>query len=455
MTDPVREFFARPVEPIPPEDGTFAVIAARARRRRMRTVTALATVALVVGGLATGTVLFAGNPLEDRLTPAGQRSPDRATPSPSAPASPLASRVPSPPTASPVPLATGGTAGALGLPAGGPIPAGFRIVSTTTTTHDLTYLLGTAPCGSPPCTSVLRKDGLRWHGIPAPPVDVASAGRPEGPETVRDVRFGTPRDGWAYGGALWSTHDGGARWHAVDVGGNVTDLASDGTTVYAVVSSCGDGTGACTLRLRSTPVGRDAWHDVTGVEESGSTGHVSVGSGTAAASFDSGTVYVRSRGGVWAPARDLCGGTAPTVVASASSVRVFALCGDAAAGSLYFDVKFTDDRGGSWTTVTRGSEGLQLSGGPFVSVTAASSTVLVAASGSPDLGGRVMVSRDAGQSWQPAGGGMPDRSGAAGGGWRYVGASSRDRILALAADPNESYWVSHDAGLSWGPVVPH
>jgi hypothetical protein len=55
-------------------------------------------------------------------------------------------------------------AAAPALPPGGPVPAGFRMTSTTTTTGGVTYLLGSAPCRTPPCTSVVRLAGGRWRG---------------------------------------------------------------------------------------------------------------------------------------------------------------------------------------------------------------------------------------------------------------------------------------------------
>jgi hypothetical protein len=450
MTDPVRKYFTLPVDSIPPEEGHFAVITERARRRRMRAAGTLAATVLFLGGVATGTAVVVKDSSGDRLTVSGQHTPGQ-TPTVESPV-PASSHPPASPGPG-TPSGSGGTGvvAALGLPAGGPVPNGFHVLSSTTTSHGLTYQLGTAPCASPPCTAVVRTDGSRWRGISAPAIDIAGGDRSDSRDTVRDLRFGTPRDGWAYGGALWSTHDGGATWRAVDAGGAVTDLASDGTRTYAVVSSCG--AAGCTQRLRSTPVGRDAWEDVAGVSGAGSTGRVSVGSGTVAVSFGAGSVHIRD-GGSWSKTPDVCGGTAPMVVASASSARVFVLCADAGAGSLDFTVRYTDDRGGTWYDVPAGPAGLRLANGPFVSATAASSAVLVAASGSPDLGGQVMISRDGGETWQVSDGGLPDRSSAAAGGWRYVGASSRNRIVALAATPDATYWVSHDGGRTWSAVKP-
>jgi hypothetical protein len=45
--------------------------------------------------------------------------------------------------------------------------------------------------------------GRTWRGVPAPKAELDSSETRE-PETgtVRELRFATPRDGWAYGGGL-------------------------------------------------------------------------------------------------------------------------------------------------------------------------------------------------------------------------------------------------------------
>jgi hypothetical protein len=351
----------------------------------------------------------------------------------------------------------------LGLPGGGPVPAGFTTVSATTTTHGITYLLGSAPCRTAPCTALLRYDGSHWRSVAAPPATVAATGPstvpstapPAAPGAVRDVRFGSPRDGWAYGGALWSTHDGARHWHEVAAGGAVVDLASDGTTTYAVVARCAGQAGTCRMRLRSTAVGRDDWRDVPGVTAAGSSGRISVGAGTTAVSFvDSGVVHL-GRGREWSAAEVRCPDRSAAVVTSASSRRLFAFCGSPGAGNLDFAIRYSDD-GRRWTDVPVGPGHLRIPNGTFVSLTAASSTVLLAASGDRSLGGPVMVSRDGGRTWDRASGhgGLPDLDSGPAGGWRYVGASSATRVVALAAVPHRGYWVSHDGTRSWQEVVP-
>jgi hypothetical protein len=150
-----------------------------------------------------------------------------------------------------------------------------------------------------------------------------------------------------------------------------------------------------------------------------------------------------------------CPDRSATLVTSASSRRLFAFCGSPGAGNLDFAIRHSDD-GFRWTDVPLGASHLRIPNGTFVSLTAASSSLLLAASGDPSLGGPVMASRDGGRTWGRSSGrgGLPDLDSGAAGGWRYVGASTATRVVALAAVPHRGYWVSHDGARTWQETVP-
>ena len=149
-------------------------------------------------------------------------------------------------------------------PRGGPVPAGFVPRSFTATGDYSWWLLGTAPCSSPPCTSIVRTTdgGVRFVGIPAPRAPYFFV--PQVPPSkyattaVSDLRFADALNGFAYGGGLYVTHNGGSKWSRVSLGGSVTDLAiADGDVYAIVVSSNGQ------RRLMRSPVVREDWITLT------------------------------------------------------------------------------------------------------------------------------------------------------------------------------------------------
>lgn len=142
-------------------------------------------------------------------------------------------------------------------PVGGPAPAGFGAQSFTAISELNWWMLGDAPCSSPPCTSIVRTtDGGRtFVGIPAPrPQD------PAGSDRVSQLRFADPRDGFAYGPGLWVTHDGGAHWQSQS-NGRINELAIGGGYVYAIeVTNQSTGAG----QLLRSPIGDTrSWQNLT------------------------------------------------------------------------------------------------------------------------------------------------------------------------------------------------
>jgi photosystem II stability/assembly factor-like uncharacterized protein len=133
----------------------------------------------------------------------------------------------------------------------GPVPPGFGAESFTAIGTNTWWLLGSAPCSSPPCTSILRTDdgGNSFVGTPAPRTT-----------QVSQLRFANAADGFAYDTQLWVTHDAGASWHQVHLGGTVTEVATAGGFAYAIVRYGHKGAG----RLERAPLGSDTWTTLTG-----------------------------------------------------------------------------------------------------------------------------------------------------------------------------------------------
>jgi hypothetical protein len=133
----------------------------------------------------------------------------------------------------------------------GPVPPGFGAESFTAIGAGTWWLLGAAPCSSPPCTSILRTDdgGQRFVGTPAPRST-----------RVSQLRFANAADGFAYDGQLWATHDAGATWHQIRLGGAVTEMATANGFAYALVRYGHSGAG----RLERAPLGSDTWTTLRG-----------------------------------------------------------------------------------------------------------------------------------------------------------------------------------------------
>jgi photosystem II stability/assembly factor-like uncharacterized protein len=149
-----------------------------------------------------------------------------------------------------------------------PVPAHFAPQSFTAIGELTWWLLGPAPCtaagATAPCGAILRTTdgGRNFTGVPAPQaVLVTSTGAPSAtgaPSSYSQLRFADAHNGFAYGPDLYVTHDGGASWHAVDLGGVVTELAISAGEVYATVESAQGGG-----RLMHSPANRDAWSTVS------------------------------------------------------------------------------------------------------------------------------------------------------------------------------------------------
>jgi hypothetical protein len=363
--------------------------------------------------------------------------------------------VPTPVAQPPAPVATAvtptvqssGAAEPRPVLAGGPVPTDFVAWSVTFVSDRQAYVLGDASCHRPPCTSVVRTldGGHSWRGMPAPhaplPPLAETAAAPSR-ETVGQIRFATTgQDGYAYGGGLWTTHDGARTWRRVSGLDTVLDLEIDGRTAYAVVGHCA-GLGRCRSGLLASPVTADRFRPVTGLEPrpvGGLDGTVSTGAGLTVFSFDRARYLHRVTAG-WTRMTEPCQPLGGAVVAPASGATLTAYCAEGAAGSVYLTIRQSTDLGQHWTTVP--GPALRLPNG-LTAVTAGSATTLAAAAAVPDLGGGLAVSRDRGRTWSA----VPTPAKSIG--WRYIGARSATALVALVDPPAAALWTSDTAGRTW------
>jgi photosystem II stability/assembly factor-like uncharacterized protein len=275
-----------------------------------------------------------------------------SSPPPTTPATttqPPATETASPPTSAPT------TTPAPVGPPGGPVPHGFRAGSVTYVSANDGWVLGTAPCPRSICTSVVRtRDGGRsWRGIPAPRIALGDHG-------VTRLRFGSERDGFAYGPKLAATHDGGATWHSVSLPGDVLALEMAHGVAFAVVATC-DGVHQChDGRLYRAAATTDSWTRVAAVADAGppllvhgATVRVATSRAETYPESDTSPVYVSpDSGGTWSSEPNPCArfrSLVLTDLTAASGPEVAALCtGEGAAGSSDKAVVVSTDRGQSW-----------------------------------------------------------------------------------------------------------
>ena len=162
-----------------------------------------------------------------------------------------------------------------------PATAAFSPVGASFSSASDGWLLGVTPATCTPSQLVqMRKTtdgGLKWTKVAAPaapwsggPVAPSGAG-------VSAVLFANAKDGWAYGPALWATHNGGVSWHQVSTHGYaVYSMAVTGASVVAAFDKCGEAAAGCdnpkTFKIETAAVRTDSWRPVRGATGSGAPG---------------------------------------------------------------------------------------------------------------------------------------------------------------------------------------
>jgi hypothetical protein len=458
VTDPrddIDTWLNAQVEPLHPPPGTFERVRKQARRRKARR----ALVSAVSAGAAAAVVALAVLALP-RVVPsvlhlkshaAGETSvagpatshPARATSHPAASATPTPNHTASHP-----------------VPAGPPpVPVNFAATSVTFVGLDTGWVIGQAgipgQCATQYCTSMARTDnaGRTWFGLHAP-----RTGPPDGGTGVSQIRFLNEQDGWAFGPALWATHNGGYNWSAVPIPGRVLSLETVGNAAFALVASCtGTGSGfaaGCTkFSLYSSRADGDNWGPVPG------TSSVSVPAGSAG----SASIVLTGTQGYWYTPDGLltgpvtpgmpwtavgtsalpCAPGAPQqdgrpaggqLAASAPGDLALACPGTAQPGGTQQEIIYVSSDGGqSWQR--QGSLSVT---GTATSLAAATGGVMALATSRC-----IDVSADGGAHWRTA------QFGPAGG-FTYVGLTSSSQGVAVpAVTSHKAVWFSYNGAQTW------
>jgi hypothetical protein len=254
-----------------------------ALRRHQRRVVASGTAAFMIvaaAGIAVAArgadsrathTVAAKTPIKLASTPAQTRAP--------APASAASAASTAASVATPDPSSTAGfpstgspqstsalLSAAVAIPAGGSPPVGFVPLSVTAISAKTYWVLGHAPCASGTCTAVVKTTdgGASFTEIGAPSSalvpDAAGTGNVVDASTISDIRFVDSSDGWAYGGGLWQTTDGGQTWTAVGgLGGSVQRLAVASGQVWAIVRSGATASTGPSYALYASSYPNGAW----------------------------------------------------------------------------------------------------------------------------------------------------------------------------------------------------
>src|SRR6266540_480935 len=185
------------------------------------------------------------------------------------------------------------------------------------------------------------EDGGRTWYLVAPPTTLPG-------RSVTHVRFANRMDGWAFGPALYATHDGGSTWTRERVGGPVLALEPAGETVWAIAHH----------RLMTSSIPADRWHRVrTAPPVRGEVqGLVRFGADAGWLVWLDHVVPTRDGGRSWSQLPSPCNPADELEdMAAASSDVLWLYCGVFGAGSELASVYRSADGGRTWEVSVRPS----------------------------------------------------------------------------------------------------
>ena len=323
-------------------------------------------------------------------------------------------------------------------------------LSATFASASIGWVLGIA---SPGCSGaariVLRKTvdgGRNWFGVPAPPAPWMYQHPAARPDSVSEVLFADPRDGWVFGPGLWATHDGGASWRLVPThGASVYSLHAAGGYVIAAFARCGGPCDAARFAVYTSPAGADRWRPAPGATGTGDA-QVAVAGGrgylvsstpfTSSVTLLTGPADGSAR---WQRRATPC--PAGWLAAAAAGPGLVVACAPIGYHPTPTQVYRSTDAGAHWRRLA----GLSLEDSVSAVSVAPDGTLLVSGAYTG-----VMISRDGGRSWHrvPA----VDDTDAVQGGGSFEAAMTGTR-QGFAIVTQQRLWLTHDTGRSWTPVT--
>jgi photosystem II stability/assembly factor-like uncharacterized protein len=267
---------------------------------------------------------------------------------------------------------------------------------------------------------------------------------------VSSIRFANTKTGWAFGSALWVTHDGGQSWRRDTTFGARSDQAVNqifalevaAGSVYTVVHK-GEGNG-CT-ELDRSPIDHDDW---TPVRDVGGCGVV-LGAVSLAIHGHTGSLLLQNGGRWtayrlaahgWSPAGFPCPNNSPgAAVAVASDTVTSVECmGGGAAGNTAKQLFLSRDAGRHYVELASG-----LSAGGQVELAMTSTRLVLAASSAASWIYRQQLNQQAlHKTLQLNDGGL---------GWREIGLTTATQGFAIegAQPPGVALYITRDGGTTW------
>jgi Photosynthesis system II assembly factor YCF48 len=453
LVEALRQTFRDKADGLVPSPGTAPSARLRSRRvprpgRRL----ALASLATALAAGAAAAIVT----LNDHPSPAHNVS--IAGPASTSPAPSTASGL-SPATSSPGSSAPPTSAPPVTTAPAVLVPAGFQPLSVTFVSAHTGWVLGTAPCGTSTCTTLVRTSdgGATWTEVSQPPIAL-NASTSNSAAWVRFVNLDT---GWIVApsgsqtSSLWTTDNGGKDWaQEPNPGGasaHIVALEASNGLVHLVEAE--PGTGAD--RIFTSPVGHQDW---TASAAAASFGAGPVPSsqmillGTAGWLVDvnrtvvSGARLSPAGWTAWTPPCSDANG--PGYLAASSTTNLYAVCDEGVWGTpapgttsnsqwLYAST----NGGGSFSPVGPLPAG---TGGGMITAAPGTATIVFGT----DSG--MIATFDGGKSWQVV---------STVAGISYVGFTTAGQGVALSqqtagsSEPRLTMLMTRDGGHTWTPVT--
>ncbi len=339
------------------------------------------------------------------------------------------------------------------------MPTGFQPLSVTFVSARTGWVLGTAPCGTNTCTTLVRTSdgGATWTEVSQPPMALNPS-----PDSGTWVRFLNLDIGWivapsgSQASAMWTTDDGGKDWtqEPNPGGASATVLALEASNGLVHLVDLEAGTGVD--RIFTSPVGRQDWTPSPAAPSFGggpvpSSQMVLLGgagwivdvnrtviSGARLASQASWTDWTP-------PCSDAQG---PGYLAASSASNLYAICSEGVWGNPAPGTKpnsqwlYASTNGGD----TFSRVGPLPQGTTAGMITAAPGTATIV--DATDSG--IMATFDGGKSWQNV---------STEGGITYLGFTTASQGVAISqhaagsSEPRMTMLMTRDGGRTWAPTT--